>query len=177
MDGDNVVPDRPKAVRRRSKKPRFKTFRGASHLFTASIAGYEVPVFTRKDEFDGDAVGMWWPGTHELAVVLPGQSPVAEADRLWHEFLHAISTIILPPDKRLDETQVNAVATAQIDLLQRNPTLAAFILSRLFPEGEATIVSGRPPDQPAAARRARGSRSSTAPRAEDGSDEVSQSSG
>ena len=91
--------------------------------------------------FDGDACGYWSPETHEIAVQLPGQSPVAEADRVWHEFLHAISTIILPPEARLNETQVNAVATAQIDLLQRNPSLLAFVVSRLVPDSELDPVS------------------------------------
>jgi hypothetical protein len=79
--------------------------------------------------------------THEIAVVLPGQSPVAEADRMWHEFLHAISTIILPPEFRLNEPQVNAIATAQIDLLQRNPSLLAFVVSRLVPDAEPDPLS------------------------------------
>lgn len=141
MDGDNVVQPKPRAVRRRNKRPRFKTFRGSTHLLTATLAGYKIPVFKRRDLFDGDACGMWWPETHEIGVVLPGQSPVAEADRLWHEFLHAISTIILPPDKRIDEMQVNAIATAQIDLLQRNPSLLAFVVSRLVPDDEPDPLS------------------------------------
>lgn len=98
-------------------------------------------MFKRKDLFDGDASGMWCSDTHEIGVVLPGQSPVAEADRIWHEFLHAISTIILPPEARLNETQVNAVATAQIDLLQRNPSLLAFVVSRLVPDSAPDPVS------------------------------------
>ena len=141
MASDNVVRRKPRTVRSGAPRPRFKTFRGAKHLLTATLAGYKVPVFKRADYFDGEAVGMWWPDTHEIAVMLPGQSPVAEADRLWHEFLHAISTIILPPDHRLNETQVNAVATAQIDLLQRNPSLLAFLLARLVPDSSPDPLS------------------------------------
>lgn len=141
MASDGVVRDRPKPVRPRAKRPRFKTFRGAKHLLTATLAGYKIPVFKRKDYFDGDACGFWAEDTHEIGVQLPGQSPVAEADRLWHEFLHAISSIILPPGKRLDESQVNAIATAQIDLLQRNPSLLAFVVSRLVPDSEPDPLS------------------------------------
>jgi hypothetical protein len=141
MDGSNLVRTKPRPIRRSTKKPRYKTFRGSTHVLTANLAGYTVPVFKRKDPFDGDSVGMFQPETHEIAVQLPGQSPVAEADRLWHEFLHAISTIILPPEKRLDETQVNAISTAQIDLLQRNPSLLAFLLSRLLPDSEPDPLS------------------------------------
>lgn len=141
MDDAKLVPPKPRAVRRRSKRPRFKAFRGSTHLLTATLAGYKIPVFRRRDLLDGDAVGFWSEDTHEVAVVLPGQSPIAEADRMWHEFLHAISTIILPPGKRLDEMQVNAVATAQIDLLQRNPSLLAFVVSRLVPDDEPDPLS------------------------------------
>jgi hypothetical protein len=91
--------------------------------------------------FDGDACGFWSEETHEIGVQLPGQSPVAEADRMWHEFLHAISTIILPPGKRLDEMQVNAIATAQVDLLQRNPSLLAFVVSRLVQDCPSDPIS------------------------------------
>lgn len=136
MAGNDALRGKPRKVRPGAPRPRCKTFRGAKHLLTATIAGYKIPVFHRKDLFDGDACGMWDTATHELAVVLPAPSPVAEADRMWHELLHAISTIILPPDKRLDETQVNAVATAQMDLLARNPTLLAFVVSRLVPDSE-----------------------------------------
>jgi hypothetical protein len=147
MASDDVVRHPVRKVRSRTTRPRLKTFRGAKHLLTASVAGYTVPVFTRRDPFDGDAVGMWSSETHEIAVQLPGPSPVAEADRLWHEMLHAISTIILPPEHRLDETQVNAIATAQIDVLQRNPSLLAFVVSRLVPASEPdplSVESGSP---------------------------------
>lgn len=141
MASDDVVRRKPRKIRPRTPRPRFKTFRGAKHLLTATLAGYKIPIFKRADYFDGEAVGMWWPDTHEIAVMLPGQSPVAEADRMWHELLHAISTIILPPDKRLDEMQVNAVATAQMDLLARNPSLLAFVVSRLVPDSEPDPLS------------------------------------
>ena len=134
MAGNDAVRRKPRKVRAGVTRPRSKTFRGSKHLLTATLAGYKVPVFRRLDLFDGDAVGMWDPATHEIAVALPRPSPIAEVDAVWHEFLHAISTIILPPDHRLNETQVNAVATAQIDLLQRNPSLLAFVLSRLAPD-------------------------------------------
>ena len=140
MADSDVVRRKPRAVRSGTPRPRFKTFRGSKHLLTATLAGYKIPVFKRADYFDGEAVGMWWPDTHEIAVMLPGQSPVAEADRMWHEFLHAISTIILPPDQRLTEPQVNAISTAQIDLLQRNPTLLAFVVSRLVPDQEPDLL-------------------------------------
>jgi hypothetical protein len=41
----------------------------------------------------------------------------------------------------LNETQVNAVATAQIDLLHRNPSLLAFVVSRLVPDSEPDPIS------------------------------------
>ena len=141
MASGDAVRHPPRKVRPRAKRPRCKTFRGSKHLLTATLAGYKVPVFKRRDLFDGDACGMWVEDTHEIGVALPGQSPVAEADRMWHEFLHAISTIILPPGKRLDESQVNAIATAQIDLLQRNPSLLAFVVSRLVPDSEPDPLS------------------------------------
>ena len=141
MASDDVVQRKSRKVRAGAPRPRFKTFRGAKHLLTATLAGYKIPVFKRADYFDGEAVGMWWPDTHEIAVMLPGQSPVAEADRMWHEFLHAISTIILPPDQRLSESQVNAISTAQIDLLQRNPSLLAFLVSRLVPDSQVDPIS------------------------------------
>lgn len=141
MASDDVVQRKPRTIRPRAKRPRCKTFRGSKHLLTATLAGYKIPVFKRRDLFDGDACGMWVDETHEIAVVLPGQSPVAEVDRLWHEFLHAINTIILPAGKRLDETQVNAIATAQIDLLQRNPSLLAFVVSRLVSDSESDPIS------------------------------------
>lgn len=141
MASDPVVRHPPRRVSRGGTRPRFKAFRGSKHLLTATLAGYKIPVFKRKDYFDGDAEGMWAPDTHEIAVVLPGQSPVAEADRMWHEFLHAISAIILPLDQKLNETQVNAIATAQIDLLQRNPSLLAFVVSRLVPDPEPDLLS------------------------------------
>jgi len=136
MASDDDVRSKSRAVRPRARRPRCKAFRGSTLLLTATLAGYKIPVFKRRDYFDGDTVGMWDADTHEIGVMLPGQSPVAEADRLWHEFLHAISAIILPVELRLDETQVNAIATAQIDLLHRNPSLLAFVVSRLVPDAE-----------------------------------------
>lgn len=144
MASDNVVRRKPRAIRPRTSRPRCKTFRGAKHLLTATLAGYKIPVFQRKDLFDGDACGMWVPETHEVAIVLPAPSPVAEADRIWHEFLHAISTIILSVEKRLDENQVNAIATAQMDLLARNPSLLAFVVSRLVPDPDPDPTSVEP---------------------------------
>lgn len=141
MASDGVVRRQPRKVRARASRPRDKAIRGAKLLLTATLAGYKVPVFKRQELFAGDTLGYWSEDAHEIGVVLPGQSPVAEVDRLWHEFLHAISTIILPPEKRLDETQVNAISTAQIDLLQRNPSLLAFVLSRLVPDAEPDPLS------------------------------------
>jgi len=74
---------------------------------------------------------MFDPETHEIAIKLPGQSPVAEADRMLHEHIHAISEIVLDGDSRLTELQVNTVSTTLIDLLCRNRELREFLLNRL----------------------------------------------
>jgi hypothetical protein len=133
MDGDNVVLPDPTTVRRRPKKPRSKSFKGATYLFTSSISGYAIPLYRQKGMLEGDAVGLWDPETHEIAVTLPAPSPVAEADRVLHEYLHAASTIVLPPELRLNEYQVNAISTCIVDMLARNPELRTFLLTRMTP--------------------------------------------
>lgn len=130
---DIVVPDVPAVVRRRPRRPRSKSFKGATFLFSTNVSGYVVPVFRQKDPLDGDAVGYWDPESHEIAVQLPAPSPGAEADRMLHEHMHAISVIALPAELRLNEFQVNAMSTTLIDVLSRNTEFRDFLLSRIVP--------------------------------------------
>lgn len=131
-DDDAVQPD-PGPVRRRPRKPRAKSFKGATYMFSSNVAGYSIPVFRQKDPLDGDAVGYWDPESHEIGLQLPAPSPGAEADRMLHEHLHAISVIVLPAELRLNEFQVNALSTTLIDVLSRNAPLREFLLSRILP--------------------------------------------
>lgn len=131
MASDDVLLPNPNPVRHRPKRPRSKSFKGTTALFSINIAGYVVPVFKHKKPLEDDAVGLWDPNFHEIAVTLPAPSPAAEADRLLHEVFHAISTVILPPELRLNELQVNGMSTALVDTLSRNVELRDFLITRL----------------------------------------------
>lgn len=133
MADDDVVPSLPPTVRRRPRRARSKSFKGSRFLFTSNISGYNIQVYQQKEAMDGDAVGYWDPESHEIGVTLPAPSPAAEADRVLHEHLHAISVIVLPPEIRLNEFQVNALSTTLIDVLARNSEFRNFILSRVTP--------------------------------------------
>ena len=133
MAGDDILLPGPAPVRHRAKRPHSKSFKGAKFLFTTNVSGYQIPVFTQKGALDGDAVGYWDPETHEICVTHPAPSPAAEADRVLHEHLHAISVIVLPVELRLNEMQVNALSTALIDVLTRNAELRNFLLTRIVP--------------------------------------------
>lgn len=89
-----------------------------------------------KKDIEGDAVGYWDPETHEIAVRLPAPSGPAEADRMLHEHIHAISSVHLPAEVRLNELQVNTLSTALIDLFARNPHLWDFLSRRIAPAVE-----------------------------------------
>lgn len=132
MDGDVVVPSLPPTVRPRARRPRSKSFKGATYFFTVNISGYPVPVFRQKNMLDGDAVGYWDPEAHEIAVTLPAPSPIAEADRVLHEVIHAISQVVLPADVRLNELQVNSLSMTLVDVLARNNELRDFLLARII---------------------------------------------
>lgn len=147
MDGDGVVLDPAKPVRRRRRKPKSKAFSNVAYLFTTTLSSYKVPVYVSKEAIEGDAVGYWDEECHEIAVRLPAPSDAAEADRMIHEHIHAISTLLLPPDGRLSELQVNTVSTALVDLLMRNRDLRDFVVSRLGPLDAPSSVPD-PPDGP-----------------------------
>ena len=133
MAGDNLIPHIPERIRRRTKKPRSKSYKGAAYMFTSNISGYSVAVYKQKGLLDGDAVGYWDPETHEIGLVLPAPSPMAEADRMLHEHIHAMSNIVLPIEMRLNEFQVNAISTTMVDALTRYSELRDFLLSRIAP--------------------------------------------
>ena len=133
MASHDVVQHRPRAVRSRARRPRTAAFKGFRYLFTTNIASYQVPVFATRGLIKGDAVGYYDEEEQELAVQLPGPGAAAEADRVLHEHLHALSAILLPPEKRLDENQVNTLSTGLIDTLTRNPDLWAFLVQRIAP--------------------------------------------
>lgn len=149
MDGNGVVLDPAKPVRRRRRKPKSKAFTGVTHLFTTTLSSYKIPVFSSKENIEGDAVGYWDEECHEIAVRLPAPSDAAEADRMIHEHLHAISTLLLPPDARLTELQVNTVSTALVDLLIRNGDLREFVIERLPTSSRAPQAVPAPPSVPA----------------------------
>lgn len=130
MDGNDVVRDEPRAVRRRARKPKSKAFTNVTYLFTTSLSSYKVPVYTSKETID-EAVGYYDEECHEIAVRVPAPSPAAEADRMLHEHLHALSHILLPADSRLSELQVNTISTSLVDLLIRNDALREFLVERL----------------------------------------------
>ena len=131
-DNDVLPPDTP-TVRHRPKRPHSKSFKGAKFMFNTNVSGYQIPVYRQKEPLDGDAVGYWDPESHEICVTHPAPSPAAEADRVLHEHLHAISVIVLPVELRLNEMQVNAMSTAIVDMLTRNTELREFLVSRITP--------------------------------------------
>lgn len=92
------------------------------------VLGYKIPCFTAE-------LGLW--GLYEtmtrklyLHHTIPG-GPLAEADTLLHEVIHAIENVALEGSDRLAERQVNTLATVLIDTLRRNQWLRDYLFTRL----------------------------------------------
>lgn len=74
------------------------------------------------DELPCDEIGEFQPATMEI--YLQRELPKdLMGDTLFHEILHVVSTICLPSDQRLEELQVNTLATQLRDTINRNPVL------------------------------------------------------
>lgn len=92
------------------------------------ILGYPITVIESDECRDASAWGLWDPA-NALISVRPGIAiPRMLGDTLLHEVIHAISTLALTGDDRLEENQVSVLSTALVDVLNRNPVLSRRIL-------------------------------------------------
>ena len=92
------------------------------------VLGYVIPCFTAE-------LGLWGlfdtiPRRLYLHHTIPG-GPIAEADTMLHEVLHAIEQVALEGSDRLAERQVNTIATVLVDTLRRNAWLRDYLFTRL----------------------------------------------
>ncbi len=93
-------------------------------------------------------MGEFYLNDHEAYVLKAAPSPTASADRLLHELLHGVSQIVLAPEDRLTERQVNTLSMVLVDVLAQNYAFRTHflqqVLAAMTPPG-ATEVSTAPP--------------------------------
>ncbi len=104
-----------------SKKCGSVKYPGHTPWITLQIAGHTVPVFV-MDSLPSENLGEYIPEINEIYIKNHLTKDYAQ-DTILHEVIHAISTICMPTDDRLDEEQVNTLATQLRDVLRRNPLL------------------------------------------------------
>lgn len=107
-------------------KPRAR--KRATYLFTIVVAGYPVHVFRAKLK---NEIACFYTSTHEIFLHTSTASSAQAIDAVVHELLHAISEIALVEEMRLNEQQVQTLATLLIDVYLRNPVLQAFLYELL----------------------------------------------
>ncbi len=120
------------STRHRSNRarPQPRTLPRATYKFTIEILGYSINVFSIREFTDPGQVGMFDPDSHEI-YIKEGLQPQAEFDTLFHEITHAVSSIGMPPDTRMNENQVTLLSTIWTDTINRNPALRAYITTHL----------------------------------------------
>lgn len=102
----------------------------ARYLFTVRISGYPVPVFLTKKFQDPDITGQYVQVLDEIYVIDDkNMSQARYTDTVLHEVLHAVSHIALSAKDRLNERQVNTVATVLADTFRRSPEFREVILN------------------------------------------------
>lgn len=95
------------------------------------ILGYKVPVY-RATHPDPTLCGEYNRKTVDIHLQEDHRGDLfAELDAFWHESLHAIEHIVLAPDDRMAERQVNAIALGQLNLLLNNPEVLEFLIKQL----------------------------------------------
>ena len=124
MAVDNALqPERtgvPAGRRRARRRPKSRAVKGAAFEFSLTIGGYPIRVFSAP-VLPEEAQSLWHPDDQEIYVLSESSSSVGAVDRLLHEVLHAISTLMLVEEDHLTERQTNTMSTAFVDTLVRNP--------------------------------------------------------
>ena len=126
----------PARRRRAGRRPRPRNVKGAAYQFSLAIGGYPIRVFSASLLPD-DTQGLWYPEAHEIYVLEDSPSAMGYADRLLHEVLHAISTLLMIEEDRLTERQTNTISTALLDTLARNPEFRTRLLGVVTTSEEA----------------------------------------
>lgn len=112
-----------------NKKPVAKEHPRATYLFTVRVQGYPVPVFLTLDFSDPEITGEYVQVLDEIYISGdPNMSRERRADTTLHEVLHAVSHIALAPKDRLNERQVNTLATVLMETFRRSPEFTKYIL-------------------------------------------------
>lgn len=108
--------------------PQSKNYADGTYLFTVVIQGYKVPVFLTKKFEDPDITGAYVQLLDEIYMTDDENlSDERKVDTILHETLHAISHIAMAPKDRLNERQVNTIATVLSDTLRRSPEFKKYI--------------------------------------------------
>lgn len=93
---------------------------GAEEVYKIVVSGYPTTLFEVNEFADPEQIGMFDDDTHELFILKRNSSRMARMGAIVHEVLHAIDRIVLNPEDRLSERQINMVSTALVDTLARN---------------------------------------------------------
>lgn len=99
---------------------------------TYTVATDRAAVHRASFDMDGTVSG--WSNHERLEIVVDGElSESVVADTLWHEVLHAIFEhygIDYELGDAVSEKVIRRLSPATVDVLRRNPKLAALILDR-----------------------------------------------
>lgn len=102
------------------RKPRPKIHKKALYDTTVQILSHPVHIFRTQDIDDEGNQGEFHIDKHEIYVQPDPPSSTSDADRMLHEILHAMSTIGLEEEDRLNETQVNTLSLMLTDFIAKN---------------------------------------------------------
>lgn len=98
-----------------------------------TICGFVWHIIEDSDSLkDTDAYGETRYTKDEIAIDVRGRSEQRIRQTVMHEMLHAISSMLLGPDDRLQERQVKALATGLFDTFAHNPEVIDYIAGREY---------------------------------------------